>query len=864
VRRRSKAPSTASAHAAESTAVASRKARGLFGIACLCVLGLTAFLGTSAPSAAAAEKFPGQGFLPNDRAWEMVSPPNKNGGEVTANSTRTHAAADGGAVIFTSLAGFGDLSGMGVGAEYMSVRSGPGAGEGNGWLTHGVTPPQDPLTLTAHAQAAEPFYERQFSDDLDSGVFRAWTPLTDEPNVAGAYNLYVRRDLRSPGVGSYQLATACPDCESPLDPLMRVLIRPWFAGASEDFEHVLFEYDANLTEDAPPHSIPFLCTPEFQFFGCDKRVYELDGDTVRLASVLPDGTGTRAMAGQGVSNGLFPVARGEVTLRPISSDGSRIAFTAIPSNSAEDGTLYQRIDGRTTIQLHASERAVPDTNKPAKYWDASADHSRVFFTTQEALTEDAPINGDDKLYMWQRQDSDEQQQVTVDASGGSFTLSFHGATTSALPFNAPAGDVEAALEQLVSVKAGNVAVSGGPGAPGGTTPYTVTFTGDFAGANVAELSADGTLLSGGAATATVATTEPVDNLTYLSKDEEPGDVPNIADVRGVIGASDDGRYVYFASQGQLVEGAPPLDLGAGIYLWHDGELSYVGEYPEATPGELIPGLAQQVSVLQQSRVTPDGRHLLFGSITGEGLLSAHGGVDYDHGSCPSASKECRELYAYSADTDELRCASCIPSGAPATVDATGPIRANSGASGTSEYRNHPLTDDGRFVFFSTREALVPEDLNGRSDAYVYDTQSETPHLLSSGTEPTDSYFLDASGDGKDAFFVTNEKLSAWDVDQGYDVYDARIGGGFPEPAPAPPSCQGDACQPTPLSLNDPTPASSSFNGAGDPKPRANPARKGCPKGKRKVRTRQGKARCVKRAQRKNSNRNANSNRRAGR
>ena len=39
--------------------------RTVFGIACLFLLGLTAFLGTGAPFANAAETFPGQGFLPH-------------------------------------------------------------------------------------------------------------------------------------------------------------------------------------------------------------------------------------------------------------------------------------------------------------------------------------------------------------------------------------------------------------------------------------------------------------------------------------------------------------------------------------------------------------------------------------------------------------------------------------------------------------------------------------------------------------------------------------------------------------------------------------------------------------------------------
>jgi hypothetical protein len=50
---------------------------------------------------------------------------------------------------------------------------------------------------------------------------------------------------------------------------------------------------------------------------------------------------------------------------------------------------------------------------------------------------------------------------------------------------------------------------------------------------------------------------------------------------------------------------------------------------------------------------------------------------------------------------------------------------------------------------------------------------------------------DASGD--DVFFKTNDALVPSDTDEGADVYDARVDGGFPEPE-ARPQCSGDECQ----------------------------------------------------------------------
>jgi hypothetical protein len=69
---------------------------------------------------------------------------------------------------------------------------------------------------------------------------------------------------------------------------------------------------------------------------------------------------------------------------------------------------------------------------------------------------------------------DETQAVTITGTptGGTFTLTKDGSTTTALAFNADRNAVEDALEALPSIGPGNVRVTGGP-APG--TPFAVTF-----------------------------------------------------------------------------------------------------------------------------------------------------------------------------------------------------------------------------------------------------------------------------------------------------------------------------------------------------------------------------------------------------
>lgn len=95
--------------------------------------------------------------------------------------------------------------------------------------------------------------------------------------------------------------------------------------------------------------------------------------------------------------------------------------------------------------------------------------------------------------------SNEVQTVTEGGSGlTSFTLTYSGQTTASLDDQATAAEVQAALEALSNIGAGNVTVTGNPGGV-----YTVTFKGALAGTDVAQMTATPT---GGTGTVTIATT----------------------------------------------------------------------------------------------------------------------------------------------------------------------------------------------------------------------------------------------------------------------------------------------------------------------------------------------------------------------
>lgn len=100
----------------------------------------------------------------------------------------------------------------------------------------------------------------------------------------------------------------------------------------------------------------------------------------------------------------------------------------------------------------------------------------------------------------------EVQTITVDATGGTFTVTWSGQTTVANAFNIAAATLQTNLENLSNIAPGDVVVTGGPGAAGGGTPYTLTWNKELG--DVVAPTTNPASLTGGAGTANVATSVP--------------------------------------------------------------------------------------------------------------------------------------------------------------------------------------------------------------------------------------------------------------------------------------------------------------------------------------------------------------------
>jgi hypothetical protein len=323
-------------------------------------------------------------------------------------------------------------------------------------------------------------------------------------------------------------------------------------------------------------------------------------------------------------------------------------------------------------------------------------------------------------------------------------------------------------------------------------------------------------------------------LRDLSADPTPGSDPPA--VRGVLGASEDGTYVYFVANGALAGDAAPGQ--PNLYLWRAGEgLRFIatlstadGNIGNDTGLVRFSGVEEGFSSWalspsrQMARVTPDGRHLAFVSAAS---LTGYDNLDQSSGEPAS------QVYLYSADGDTLVCPSCNPSGVRPIGFSELPVWI------TPYEQPRYLADDGGRLFFLSFDALALNDTNGRQDVYEFEREglgtcsAESPtydqasggclFLISTGRSSDDSFFLDASADGRDVFVSSREQLAPADEDERYDIYDARVGGGFPPPPPPPAICLGEACRPAQAAPRIASPASSGFAGEGNLRPRRLPA-----------------------------------------
>jgi hypothetical protein len=287
-------------------------------------------------------------------------------------------------------------------------------------------------------------------------------------------------------------------------------------------------------------------------------------------------------------------------------------------------------------------------------------------------------------------------------------------------------------------------------------------------------------------------------------------VPTVEEPAEFQGASEDGTKAFFTTTQELLPG----DAGENLYEFDFDRLPGQ-QIVLVSKGSLEPSAVQNVAA-----VSEDGSHVYF--IAGNVLASN------ENSNKEKPVKGDSNLYVFERDE-------AYPSGRVTFITTSGPSRAQTTPNGrflvfqsgsqVFEYdaKEELLVNvsDGHTAEISRGTGInvhgrsayptwqVESDANISSDgAYVIFTENGNPvfeyhsvgpisngkvsvisdRALSGVAEPAS---IDASGDS--VLFRSAEPLLASDTNTGADIYDARVNGGFPEPA-TPAGCDGEACQ----------------------------------------------------------------------
>jgi hypothetical protein len=617
-------------------------------------------------------------------------------------------------------------------------------------------------------------------------------------------------------------------------------------------------------------------------------LYEWDGNgacepgtsNCRVVDFAPNGSVFKcgAVLGQGPNPGRRHGA--------VSADGSKIFFTApdpfILSNGKAATTgcwngsegnvpqLYIRVNGET-VEVSAPEPGVTEDGKapashPAVYIGASEDGSEVFFLTETALTQEAVTLGlhDPELYEY----NTETKRLTRISAG---EPGYNGVLGTG---NLSAAKGEGEIASGSDVISGLITTSGrfvvgqvvaGSGILTGTTivdveanSLTLSTAASRSESDVA-LNASSTQVSEVKAVAgsgfavgqyvtgqgirpgtTIAAAGP-GTLTLsalpLAAEGEVHLNAGDPDVNTVPAISSSGNAVYFTAFGALVPGLAPLNPGQ-IYLYRydvgSGSTTYVATVSEQDYPDLATefwwestSLPKDVALAPEANweTTADGAYLLFAS-SGEPMP--------DHSSAGPctlpgrgiADGHCDELYRYHYEQGaglhpNIVCISCDRDGEDPVSNAE---FARSAPNGSESGPVRAISNDGSYVFFDSADPLVPQASNGTLNVYEWENYKVGGcadvegciSLISSGADAAPSFFLGTDITGNNVFFGTHASLVRQDADTDGDLYDARICS--PEEpcsglsAEKTAECEGDACQSPAPSPVETTPVSLTFSG----------------------------------------------------
>jgi hypothetical protein len=653
--------------------------------------------------------------LPDCRAYELVTPERVDaaGGDLEFNEQLATALAsgDGEHLALDTKTVFLEPGAHHTGTDAVFSRT------VSGWVMR---------SLTAPGTEGESFTPELFSKDLSLTGFLTFSGL----NEAAPRTLDI-----GPVGGPYTPVVTTRRANATTIAGTRVVGANAGAPGVAPFSDVVFESgDPEVLPPGPERLIAEGTLPDTQ------DLYVSVGGQLRLVNLdsqgkLPSLCGAELGSGEQAGNAV----------NAVSADGSRMLFQSPPSKrpGCPEPALYMRVNGRETVDVGEPQEGVvvpPGERGGVEFDGASPDGSRVFFTSETALTPGAGVGP--HLYLY----------TTTAAAGHRLKLVATGVARTGHKQN--------------------------------TNPFVL-------------VSGDG-------------------NVIYYQGTEPLGVLGHLQSVTGIW------RYDSATEQSTYVATISP------------------GRYEE-----------------EALYASFDGRFLAF--------MSGHEGVQVlgPHGlEVEPRGVGNQQLYRYDAATGRVTCVSRGEGVAPAigwvqlaAVDPAGIVsgmKTGGGLAGAVD-----MSNDGGRVFFQTTARLVPQDTNEDTDAELTEAGHGTratdvyewvapgaedgpgafchvangcTFLLSAGESVGPEQFLGASEDGRDVFLSSAASLVPGAPSGFTSIYDARIGGGFPQKAGPVEcnSCQGVGNPPPSFG----TPSSATFAGAGNP-PLPPPPGAGAPKSKPK-------------------------------
>jgi hypothetical protein len=483
-----------------------------------------------------------------------------------------------------------------------------------------------------------------------------------------------------------------------------------------------------------------------------------------------------------------------------------------------------------TISLAAAAPGVAAPNIPARFAGASADASRVWFQTREAIPNTGDTDAADDLY--ERAADGTVRLISDGATVGAAQLLFFEQATDTgdrVLFRtreaiAGTGDVDTAWDvyeraadgtfRLITGGVANLdAFVTGASADGRRvwfeTEEAIPGTGDRDSArDVYERAADGTLrliskLGNADLPASFGAGSPDGRLVWWTTEEPFGLLADTDEARDVYERAIDGTVRLISTGGadvpafftralvggkrvlfwttEALPGTGDSDQGADLYeRRYDGALRLISTSGSTDPARFLEASRDGTRIwFETSEAIPgsgdanSGNDVYERSLAGGVRLISGGGPGLTLVSFEGASADGTQVWFET--TEAIPRTGDIDPGRDVYARVNGGVRLISTSGAATEARFIDASPDGKLVRFQTTEAIpATGDVDAGLD--IYERAGATLTLVTPGMANNWPTFARASADGRTLWFTTGEALpGTGDSDTSVDVYERRPG-----------------------------------------------------------------------------------------